>query len=207
MPKAAVEAVIFDLGRVLLDFDHQRAAERIAVFSDRPAAEAFKLFFDSPLTARFESGRISPRDFFSRVKARLNLRLKYASFVPIWNEIFFFTPQNKDVYRLAKSLRKRYKVALVSNINILHLEYVKRAFPVLGAFDIVIASCRVGAIKPHRAIYQRALASLRTCAKKTFYTDDRKELVAGARALGFQGFVFKGLGRLRRDLLSAGVHL
>jgi glucose-1-phosphatase len=207
MPRGEIEAIMFDLGKVLLDFDHRKAAQRIARVSAKPARDAYRLFFDSALTARFESGQISPRDFFLKVKAALGVTLTYRDFVPLWNDIFFFTPENKRVLRAAFTLRKRYKVVLVSNINVLHLNYVKKTFPVLSAFDRVVASCHAGVIKPHRGIYEKALARIGARAESTFYTDDRKELVESACAMGLRGYVFRGFAKLRRDLSRAGVRL
>src|SRR4030042_11370 len=120
MDNNRIEAIIFDLGNVLIDFDHTIAAKKISAFTDKNPQEIFDLFFDSPLTGLFEEGKISPQEFFSEVKKTLNFKLDYAAFLPIWNEIFFLTEKNHAVYALAKTLRDRYKTALLSNINVLH---------------------------------------------------------------------------------------
>lgn len=202
-----IKAVIFDLGNVLVDFDHRIAAERISKFTDKNPGEIYNLFFDSGITASFEQGKISPRGFFSEVKAMLNLKLSYGEFLPIWNEIFFFSEKNKTVYEIAKSLKGRYKVALLSNVNILHLEYLKVNFPIFDIFDRVIASCEAGFIKPHPAIYKKALKSLRVCASDAVYTDDRLELVENARGLGIKSFHFQGVEKLKKDFSCAGIAL
>lgn len=74
MTRNRIEAVIFDLGNVLVDFDHRIAANRIAEFSDKSPAEIFALFFDSQLIGLFEEGKISPQDFFC--KSQRNAELK-----------------------------------------------------------------------------------------------------------------------------------
>jgi putative hydrolase of the HAD superfamily len=201
-----IEAIVFDLGQVLIDFDHAIAAKRILPFSDKSPEEIFELFFDSPLTGLFEEGKISPQDFFAEVKKMLNLKLDYAGFLPIWNEIFFFTEKNRQVYQLAKSLKGRYKVALLSNINVLHFAYLQKNFPVFAAFDTVLTSFELGLRKPDPLIYQKALQVLGvSLPARVFYTDDRPELVAKARELGLRSVVFKGLQQLKRDLENSGV--
>lgn len=201
-----VRAIIFDLGNVLIDFNHMLAAERICGFTAKSPQEIFDLFFDSGLTALFEEGKISPQEFFSRVKELLNLKLDYAGFLPIWNEIFFLTERNQEVYNLAFALKKHYKVALLSNINILHFDYLKKNFShIFDAFHNIITSFELGCRKPHPLIYRKTLEALESSAENTFYTDDRQELVEAASRLGIRAFIFKDLGQLKKHLLDNGV--
>lgn len=202
-----IESVIFDLGNVLIDFDHRLAARRISGFADKSGEEIFALFFDSELTALFEAGKISPLQFFLKVKEILKLRLDYGQFVPIWNEIFFFSQKNLDVYNLASALSGHYKITLLSNINVLHFEYIKKTFPVLDIFHNIITSFELGLRKPQSQIYEKALEITATFPNKTFYTDDRPELVASARKLGIQAFVFTGPDQLKKDLSAVSIQV
>ncbi len=202
-----IEAVIFDFGNVLLDFDHTIAARKISRLCGRDTEEIFQLFFDSGATERFEEGKICAREFFSEVKKMLGLGISFREFVPIWNEIFFFSEKNRGVYNLARELKNNYKTALLSNINILHFEYIKTRFAVLDAFDHVITSYAAGCRKPKEEIYRRTLKILNTLPEQCFYTDDRPELIKGARNLGIRGFVFRGVAKLNRDLASAGISI
>jgi len=189
----------------VVDFDHSIAAGRISKFCAKTPKQIFDLFFESDITMLFESGKVSPREFYSEVKDMLGLNLSFENFVPIWNEIFFLTPQNRAVYSLASILGRYYKVAMVSNINTLHYEYLKKNFPVFNAFHRVFTSCEIGFIKPHPAIYQKALEDLGVLAENTFYTDDRPELITEARKLGINAYLFRGIKELKDDLFSLGV--
>jgi len=201
----APKAVIFDLGNVLVDFDHRIASRKVAKLSDRSEEEIYNLIFDSPSTELFEEGKISSEVFFKEVKKALNLRLNYEEFVPIWNEIFFFSEKNLEVCNIARLLKQSYRVALLSNINILHFEYVKETFPILDAFHDIITSFEVGARKPKKEIYQKTLEALGVFAPDAFYTDDRKELIDSAKDLGIKAHVFTSAAQLKIDLRSAGV--
>ena len=202
-----IEAVVFDLGNVLVDFDHTIAAKRISRFCDKSPQEIFDLFFDSCVTRLFEEGKISSGDFFLKVKEALNLRLSYEAFVPIWNEIFFLTDKNRKVYSLLNDLRQDYKTALVTNINILHYEYLKKNFPVFGVFHKVFTSFELGSVKPSHAIYKKILEELEVLPENTFYTDDRAELIESAKELGMKSFLFKGIEQLKKDLLASGINI
>ncbi|MFZ2604063.1 MAG: HAD family phosphatase [Candidatus Omnitrophota bacterium] len=202
-----ITTLIFDLGNCLVDFDHKIAANRIKEFTDKSIEEIFNLFFDSGITGIFEEGKISPEGFFLEVKALLNAKITYEQFLPIWNEIFVLSQKNKDLYILAKALKKDYKLAVLSNINILHFEYIEKNFSVFDAFDNVITSYQLGARKPQVEIYNRTLEMLNTPAECAFYTDDRPELIKAASKLGIKAFVFVGVEQFKKDLLKSGINI
>ncbi len=197
-----IKVVLFDLGKVLVDFNHLRSAERIAHFCALKPQEIYNLFFESPATIAFEAGKITPEDFYLEVKKALDLRLSFESFVPIWNDIFFLSPKNRAVFGLINNLRSNYQTALLSNINTLHYDFLKNNFPVFGVFDQVFLSFELGLIKPDQEIYKKVIAALKVSPEEIFYTDDRPELVASAKSLGLQACVFKDFDQLVSDLKS-----
>jgi len=200
-----IKVIVFDLGRVMVDFDHYIAARKLASAAGKSPQEIFDLFFDSPLIQSFEEGKIQPGEFFRLVGQALGLKISFEEFLPVWNQIFIFSEENKAVHDLGRILKKRYRVALLSNINALHLDYLKRNFPVFDIFHDIFASCEMGCIKPDPEIYRRVISSLGVLPEEIFYTDDRPELIEQANKLGMRGFVFKGSGKLKADLASCGV--
>jgi putative hydrolase of the HAD superfamily len=201
-----IKVIVFDLGRVLIDFDHQIAAKKIAALTRKDPQQIFDLFFDSRLIQSFERGKISPDDFFARVSRLLGLQLSFEQFLSIWNQIFFLSEENKSVYALGKSLKKNLRLALLSNINVLHLDYLKLNFPVFDIFNDIFASCEMGFIKPEPEIYRRVISYLEVLPEEIFYVDDRPELIEASLKLGLRGFVFKGADQLKIDLISCGVN-
>lgn len=201
----AIDTVIFDLGRVLIDFDHNRSASAMAAASRLSVKEVYGLFFDSQLVQRFEAGKMSPGYFYQEVKRMLGFEMGMPAFVAVWNDIFFLSEKNRQVHALAMRLRKRYTVAVLSNINELHFAFIKKHYPILKRFSHVIASCEEGYIKPHPLIYRRTLKRLGAQPHTTLYIDDRPDLIAAARRLGINGFVFTGIEQLYLDLSQSGV--
>ena len=200
-----MKAVVFDLGNVLINFDHRRAARRISSFSALAADEIYRLFFDSEITGAFEEGSIAPGDFYEHVRRVLNARLSYEQFLPIWNEIFFLTDDNLSLHKLARSLSGHYRVSVLSNINTLHLSYIRRSFPFFSQFPLVLASCELGVRKPAPSIYRQTLEKLEVSPGECFYTDDRPELISAARSMGIRAFVYRGHEQLLKDLRSSGI--
>ena len=201
-----IKVLLFDLGRVLVDFDHFRSAERIAAFCPKAPRQIYDLFFESGAVSDFEAGKITPQDFYLQVKQLLDLRLSYDSFEPIWNDIFFLSAKNRLVFGLVNNLRANYKTAMLSNINILHYEYLKKNFPVFGVFDKIFLSFQLGLVKPDKEIYNLVIQGLGVSSSEIFYTDDRPELVQSARSLGIQGYVFTNFGQLISDLEDNGIN-
>lgn len=201
----AIKVLLFDLGRVLVDFDHLRSAQRISAFCSKTPRQIYDLFFESSLTIAFEAGKITPKDFYLQVKQMLDLKLSYDSFEPIWNDIFFLSAKNRSVFGLVNALRANYKIAMLSNINILHYEYLKKNFPVFEVFNKVFLSFQLGLIKPDKKIYDLVIRELGVSPQEVFYTDDRPELVESAKSLGLRGCVFTNFSQLISDLGGSGI--
>lgn len=202
MLSKSIKAIIFDLGNVLVSFDHKIAAQKILRHSDKGPQDIYNLFFESDITALFESGKVSPKEFFLKIKESLNLKIGFNEFLPIWNNIFFLTPDNIKVQDLAKALSKNYRVAVLSNINILHCRYLKNKYKFFDSLENFFVSHRLGTIKPDPLIYKKVLRFLKVSAEETFYTDDRLDLINKARGLGINSFHFQGIKRLKEDLKS-----
>lgn len=207
MSKAKIKVILFDLGNVLVDFDLKPAVERISRFCSKSPDEIFSLFFDSCLTSSFEKGKLSPEEFYKQTKEMLDLKLSYESFVPIWNEIFFFSSKNRSVYHIANLLKKHYRIALLSNTNILHYGHIKNSFPIFNVFEKLFLSFEIGAAKPDKIIYSKVIEVLGVLPENIFYTDDRSELVDSASRLGIKSFVFTSTEQLIKDLFSLNIVL
>lgn len=207
MEKEKIKVILFDLGNVLIDFDHKIAASRISKFTNLTPEEIYNLFFDSELTGDFEEGKINPLDFYNKIKEKLNLDLDYDGFVPIWNEIFFLSEKNRTVKYIINLLKNEYKLAVLSNINALHYDYIKNNFPVFENFTNVLTSFEMKSRKPDPEIYKKALETLGVSGGQVFYTDDRPELVERARELGINAFVFTGIEKLSQDLREVGINI
>ncbi len=207
MPKVEIKGIVFDLGNVLVSFDHSLAVQKVAALASLAPQGIYDLFFNSHNATEFEKGKISPGKFFSEVKNTLKLKITYQDFLLIWNDIFFLTKDNQKVLRLVQILNKQYCLAMLSNINILHYDYLKKEFPVFGAFDYIFASFKIGFIKPDPKIYLTALNNMGVLPEEAFYTDDRCDFIKEARKLGIKAYVYKGDTQLRQDLFKEGISI
>jgi len=207
MPGTGIKVVLFDLGNVLVDFDLEPAIKRISSFCNKDSREISKLFLDSGAANSFEKGQLSPEEFYKQAKDLLEIKLGYESFVPIWNEIFFFSSKNRAVYHIANCLKKNYRICLLSNTNILHYKYIKDNFPIFSIFERLFLSFEIGSAKPDKLIYEKVTRALGVAPENIFYTDDRPELIKSAAGLGIKSFIFTSAEQLIKDLASLNIIL
>jgi FMN phosphatase YigB (HAD superfamily) len=197
------KAVIFDLGRVLVDFDFQRGYRALEGLCPYSAAEIPGRIFPTGLVRRFETGLIDPRDFYAQFSSLLDLTIDYSRFCEIWNGIFMeaLLPES-----LLESLAARYRLVLLSNTNPIHFESIRAAFPhLLRHFHGTALSYEVKAMKPQPEIYRAAIASAQCRPEECFFTDDILEYVEAARGLGIDAVQFESREQIERDLRARGI--
>lgn len=201
------DAIMCDLGNVLINFDHRIAVRKILKYTPKKEEDIYTLFFDSPITGLYEEGKIYPLEFFRRVKESLSLDIARDTFFQIWNDIFFETPLNLKMQAFLKDIGKQYKMVMVSNINETHFEFLKKKMPIFGIFHKLVLSYEAGFRKPAPEIYNTALKSINSSIDQVLYIDDRKDLVEAAFRLGIEGIVFDGekaLGEIK-GVLCRGI--
>jgi FMN phosphatase YigB (HAD superfamily) len=203
MTQPSIEVVFFDLGNVLLPFNHFQIAEKLSQFSQRKEFEdpkkIFSYLFDFEKGAAnpFDLGKVSPREFFQAIKERLDLSISFDEFVPIWCNIFV---EDREVTQIILSLKRKWRLGLLSNTDPLHFDYILSKFPVMRAFDKWILSYEAGFKKPAVQIFQKAIEWASVKPEKILYIDDTKEYVDAAGSLGIQCIHFISASQLKEEL-------
>ncbi|MCX5688026.1 MAG: HAD-IA family hydrolase [Candidatus Omnitrophica bacterium] len=192
MTKNKYKAIFCDLGNVLINFDHRIAVKKILRLMPKNEHDVYQLFFDSGFTKDYEEGKISSIEFFKKVKNSLELDMEYEEFLPIWNDIFFEEPLNKEIQNFLMAIKGNYKLVMISNINEAHCEFLKKKMPIFFEFDKLVLSYEVGFRKPAKEIYNAALKSVNVASSKAFYVDDRADLIEAASKFGIEGMTFNG---------------
>ena len=182
---SAVEALLFDLGGVLVEVDWSRAFASWSARSGVPAGELAKRFRRDASYEAHECGTLSDADFFSALRKSLGLGLSDAEMLEGWNAIL--GEPFPGVPALLKDLSLIWPVYVFSNTNVAHVahwrpRYREMLAPVRG----VIVSCELGTRKPRREAFERAAARMGVAPQAILFMDDLEENVAGARAAGLQ---------------------
>jgi putative hydrolase of the HAD superfamily len=176
--------IFLDLGGVVVHVDVMAWAEALASTLDKDVGELLGGFIEDDLVNAYEEGRLESEDFYQRMVGRWGLRWSYVQFVEAWNRII-----REHVPMKAWLLHwgRRHRLMALSNTNALHVDYMRDRLGVLPLFEHVVASCEVGARKPHAAIYEHAIGVAGCAPAEILYIDDRLENLTAGRRHGLQG--------------------
>jgi len=205
LEKNSIEVIIFDLGNVILPFNHYQIAEKLSKFSEneefRDPKKIFTYLFDfeKGKINGYEVGKISSLEFFQTLKESLRLSISFEEFIPIWNDIFW---EDMEVSEIIYSLKVKKRLCLLSNTNPLHFQYIQSKFPVIRVFDKWIVSHQIGFKKPAIEIYQKAIKWASVEPKSILFIDDMKKHVEVALSLGMQGIHFISAKQLKNELVK-----
>lgn len=209
--KVQPKAVIFDIGRVIINLDLKRAFAPLAAFLGDKNSSAMRLspedvwqmIREDDRWIDWQEGRLSPQDWHERLMRRLKLSLTYDQFRNSWNLVL--DPQTILDEELFAKLSERCRLALLSNTDPLHVQAIEERFTFGRHFPVRIYSCSVGASKPSASIYRAALEGLGVSASEALYVDDIQEFVDAARALGLDAIRFESRRGLEHQLRSRGL--
>ncbi len=203
MPQPPIEVILYDLGNVILPFNHYQIAEKLSRLSQKREArdpeEIFSYLFDfhEGMVNRFDLGQVSPQEFFQSIKDHLGLSISFDEFIPIWTDIF---SENVEVSQIIRSQKGRWRLGLLSNTDPLHFHYILSKFSVMRAFDKWILSYEVGFKKPAIEIFQTAIAWASVEPQRILFIDDLKRHVEVAISLGMRGVHFLSAEQLKKEL-------
>ena len=204
MAGSGIRTIIFDIGRVLVRVDVARAMQDLAKGISLSPQEIWTAIEKDPLWQDWQEGRMSPRDWHLHLSKRLGGSLTFEQFIDAWNRAL--DPQPIQDNSLFESLRKNFRLGLLSNTDPIHVAHLEATFDFFRFFpkSTRTYSCAVGSSKPSPLIFLDALKSLRAKAQSTVFIDDVEAYVNAARALGMGGIHYQNPAQLRTDLAARG---
>ena len=197
-----IEAIVFDLGNVLLTLDWDTPARRLGARTGRTRQQLDDYFAQSPWAHQLALGQLEKLRFFELVAAELDFPGDYEEFAWIWSDMFI---PNEPMLALAHRLQGGMPRLILSNTNAIHMEFIFGRFPWLEVFDGHVFSHEVGLAKPDPRIYRYAVRRFRLSAPRTVFIDDLQENVEAARAIGLQGLHYQTREQMSRELTNLGL--
>ena len=205
MGSGKFRAIIFDIGRVLIRVDATRAMAGLAKGISLSPEEVWSAIEKDPRMMDWQEGRISPRDWHLHLAKRLGVSLTFEQFSEVWNGALDPNPIQSDSF--LEKLSKKYRLALLSNTDPIHMSSEETRFPFFRFFPVRIYSFKVGASKPSPIIYREALKGLKVRAEEAIFIDDIAAYVEAARKLGMGGVVFQSPEQLSDGLRELGIEI
>jgi HAD superfamily hydrolase (TIGR01509 family) len=179
-----VPVVVFDLGKVLVDFDYSIAARRVAARSAKTIERLDQFLSGSPFLVQFESGELSPRQFFAQVQKVTGFNGDIDEFAGYFADIFDPMPEMVELH--AGLRQKKIPTYIFSNTSEIAVGHIRRKYPFFSGFDGYILSYEIGAMKPHAKIYEALETMAGRSGPDIFYIDDRAEKVEAGASRGWQ---------------------
>lgn len=186
-----IEAIIFDLGGVILNIDLHGPFERLKTLLGIDLQNnGLYIIRNNEIFKRFEIGEISPCEFRNELRKISRKPFDDAEFDKVWNSIILDYPE--DNIRFLEKVKSRYRTFLMSNTNEIHYEYYSKTlnhhfgYKDLGElFEKAYYSHSTGMRKPNNDFFEHILKENGLNAKNTLFIDDFAENIGAANQLGF----------------------
>ncbi|MFK4507329.1 HAD family phosphatase [Bradyrhizobium daqingense] len=181
----SADALLFDLGRVVIDIDFSKAIACWAGHAGcQPEAIVARYVRDEAYRLH-EVGKISDEDYFQSLRSSLGIGISDAQFLEGWNAIF--AGEMPDIAELLPRAAKQMPIYAFSNTNRPHIDYFSKEYAgVLGHFRELYLSSSIGLRKPDAEAFDHVVAAIGAPASRIVFFDDLAENIEGARACGLK---------------------
>lgn len=195
-----IEAIIFDVGRVLVDFDWESYLNGFGFPKATRDAVAAAMFLN-PQWDEMDKGLLADEAYLERFiqnapSCRQEIRQVYE------NAKNCIHARDYAVPFVRQCREKGYRTYILSNYSRYLFHETKCEMPFREYMDGEIFSFQTGQIKPQPGIYQALLDKYAICPDRALFLDDRPENLEGAAAFGIHTLLFdsyeKALDDLRR---------
>ena len=199
--KAQVDAVILDLGNVLVFHDNAQLFQTFGRLAGMDGEEVARSV-PPTLWKGIHLGEVDRAGIRREICRALKVELGEDEFCRLWNS--HFTP-NHAVLPWVESLSGRVKLLLLSNTNAIHMEFLVGLLPVLRRFDHLVLSHELRKMKPDPAIFAHALRLAGSAPGRTAFFDDLPPFVEAAKQVGIRAFLFTGADEFAAQLGELGL--
>jgi 2-haloacid dehalogenase len=202
-PVPPVEAVVFDLGGVLLDWNPRYLYRQL--FDDEQTMEHFLTDVCTLDWHEAHDRGVSFADSAAELSAR---HPDHGELIRAWgerSEEMVAGPIEGTVEVLAELRQRGVPCYALTNMEAETYPLRRDRYEFLRWFDGTVVSSSEGVVKPYPEIFLRLLRRFGLVAERTLVVDDAERNIATARSLGMQTVLFRSPEQLRAWLVQAGL--
>ncbi len=200
----AADALLFDIGRVVLDIDFSQAIACWASHAGCEPSEIAARFAPDETFRHHEMGKISDEAYFDSLRASLGIGITDAQFLEGWNAIFAGTIPG--IAPLLARAAARLPLYAFSNTNGAHVEHFSNAYAdLLSHFRELYLSSTIGMRKPDAEAFDHVVSAIGVPASRIVFFDDLPENIEGARARGLMAVHVKSSDDVATALDALGI--
>ena len=198
-----IEALLFDLGGVVIEIDFERVWARWARDARLPVEAIRRPIGRFEPYLRYECGAISLEEFLEALRRAMNVNLTDTQLLAGWNEIF--VGEMPGIADLLNAVKPRLPLYVFSNTNRAHEDHWSVQFAsLLAPFRKVFVSSTIGLRKPDRPAFDHVVAEMGVPAASVLFFDDSVENVEGARRAGLTAEHVRGTAEIAAALARHG---
>ncbi|HLH56161.1 MAG TPA: HAD family phosphatase [Verrucomicrobiae bacterium] len=198
-----VRAIVFDLGKVLVEFDYGIAGRKLAQRATMAAAELGRFLVHVPLIVRYETGLISSEEFYHEVRKASGYLGDMEEFASLFADIF--TPIEPMIQLHAQLRRAGFRTYIFSNTNELAIRFIRKNFEFFANFDDYILSYEHQSMKPDSRLYEVVEAKTAARGAEIVYVDDRPENIEAGAARGWRVILQESPEKTRAAIEQLGL--
>jgi glucose-1-phosphatase len=179
------DALLFDLGRVVLNIDFSKALACWAGHAGCAPADIAPRWAVSESYHHHERGTISDEAFFNQLRRSLGIAISDAQFLEGWNSIF--AGEMDGISPLLARAAQHLPLYVYSNTNRAHVAHFTEIHAeTLKPFRELYYSSSIGHRKPDAAGFDHVVSEIGVPASRIVFFDDLAENIDGARARGLK---------------------
>lgn len=191
-----VDAVVFDLGGVILEVDFGRVFAAWAEHAGIDPTHIRERYRMDAAYERHERGEITAQQYFAHLRDALGLAISDAQFESGWNEVV--RGEIPGVAALIEQAAQRLPLYVFSNTNAMHYAHWGPSHAdLLKNFRRLFMSYEMGLRKPEARAFEHIAAEIGVSLPNILFFDDTPENVQAARALGMRAVLVRGTDDVR----------
>ena len=186
----AIKNILFDLGGVLYHIDYSITIKAFEKLGIKNFHKHFSQQQQNNLFDQLETGKISNTDFIKEMKVLLP-NCTNEEIINAWNGLLIGIP--KENIQLLKDLSKQYRLFLLSNTNLIHINQINKLLyedynlkSLDPLFDKIYLSHQIGMRKPNRETFEWVLKDAGILAHETLFIEDSIQHIKGAKKVGIR---------------------
>ena len=202
-PQRDIEAVVFDLGGVLIDWDPRYVYRPL--FDDPADMEEF---LGSVCTPDWHRAHDLGANITQSCEQLARRHPEHRNMIMVWAERGeqMAAGQFDDTVQVLGDVKATgVRCYALSNMEPDAFRVRRARFPFMDWFDAYVISGLEGVAKPDRRIFEILLRRHGLRPQACVFIDDKARNVAAARELGLVGLRFSSAARLRQDLSGLGL--
>ena len=198
------DALLFDLGRVVLDIDFGKALSCWAGHAGCAASDIAARFVRNEDYRHHETGAIDDAVYFQSLRDSLGIGITDAQFLEGWNAIF--AGEMPGIAPLLARAAGRMPLYAFSNTNPAHVAHFSVTHAeLLSHFRTVFLSSTIGFRKPDAEAYDHVVKAIGVPASRILFFDDLAANIEGARARGLHAIHVTSTDDVARALTALGI--